>query len=59
MGVKTKAEIESDVKKLARRSWWVGAITGLALGLALGFAVGYEQGSTSVVVIPLQQGVEV
>jgi len=54
--MRSKEEIQKDIKRLASRSLWIGIVFGLLLGLALGFAIGYSQvGNT--VVVPLSQGI--
>ena len=57
VSMKPREKLEQDIKKLARQSWWVGAAVGAILGFALGFAFGYGEGSSTTVVIPLQQGI--
>jgi ABC-type nitrate/sulfonate/bicarbonate transport system permease component len=50
--------IKTEMRKVSRQSFWLGAILGLLGGLALGFAIGYSQvGQT--VVIPLTEGLKV
>lgn len=53
-----RQQVETELKRLASRSFWVGAVIGRALGLALGFAVGVGQGWTATLVVPLGGGIE-
>ena len=56
--VRSKEDIQQDIKRLATRSLWAGAIIGLLLGFAFGFFVGYSQVGTTVV-IPLGEGIKI
>ena len=49
-------KIETDIRRLASRSFRIGAVIWLLLGLIMGLAVGYGQGSTTNVIIPLTSG---
>tara|TARA_R110002049_G_scaffold161960_1_gene327590 strand:- start:456 stop:641 length:186 start_codon:yes stop_codon:yes gene_type:complete len=51
-------DIQKDIKLLATRSLWVGAIISVLLGFALGFFVGHTQGDKTIV-IPLGEGIKV
>lgn len=51
--------LKRELKKTSDRAYWVGIALGVLMGLALGIAIGYQLGSDTVLVIPLEQGVEV
>lgn len=50
-------DMQIKFQKLASRSFWTDAVTGVLLGLALRFAIGYGMGSPQTVVIPLSRGI--
>lgn len=47
------------LKRTSRESFWLGVVFGAALALGLGIAIGYDMGSDTVIVVPLEPGVDV
>jgi hypothetical protein len=48
-----------ELKKTSRGAYWLGIAIGLLFGLALGVLIGYQLGSDTVLIVPLESGVEV
>ena len=53
------ALLARELKTVSDRAYWLGVALGVLVGLGLGIATGYELGSDTVLVVPLEQGLEV